>query len=459
MSAKKKWFIIGGAAIFIAAAAVFLILHFSGQKSGLPYDISLSSQAGFTAEDFREISKIEGIDSLVGVCEQVNVACIIQSFPETLLTPKLSEGRQIQEPNEVIVDSRYAAQNDLQLGQTLTLTVGGTTSSFIVVGTALPKFDLKKDAKPFFFVDLSVFRSDSYNKIYLCLADDASLGNVQKELRALGTARQFYRSDQLRDELQLKIDEVEQLMHTLLDPEKEALDQAKSQLDAAERSLDISNNTQKLADAKAKLDDSKEKLDLGLQKLDDLKEAVDVSQTELTRYEGELSQCTADYQAALADAGIPEAELDTRYEELSSHSPSEDPAVEQTIKELAALLEKRSAVESSRRKYADAASGLAAKISAYQLGEYMYNTLSAEYAEKESEYEEQNNTFTAAKSSFYAKQSEYQAAMKEYQEKEDSYTQQLSDYTQQRDAIQTADWLISRFSQDSVTPSETAAFK
>ena len=465
MTKKKKTLIIC-AILFaiIVAAAVILSIKFElwGRKTDGPYDISISTQAGFTPDKVEEIRALDGVSRLVGVCEQITDSCIIQSFPEDVITPELVEGRQVQAANEVVVDSRYAAQKKLRLGQKLSLTIGEDTAAYTIVGIATPCFDMQSPAKPFFFVDLSAFHTDGYNRIYLCVSRNASISGVQKEINALGYLGQKYRYEQLRKGVQSKINETEKLMDTLLGPVKEELDQAKVKLEAAERELDLAGNTEKLSDAEAKLQSAKAELDSGREQLDLTKKDLDAVQSELEKQRKELQKNTADFNAALAQAGVSESELDARLEQLREDSAAnpDDESIAQAIALLEKMQNTHAALASYQREYDTANAQYQRDWPAYNFGEYGYLALLDEYEANLAEFESQKAAFEAGKTAFYAKQAEYRRAEQDYLNQKREYEQQIETYQQELDAIQPADWIISRFTQDgTLLRLENAEFK
>lgn len=465
MTKKKKLRIIIGSVLFaiFVAAAVILSIKFDlwGQKADGPYDISISTQAGFTADKVEEIRTLDGVSRFVGVCEQITDSCIIQSFPEDVITPELVEGRQVQTENEVVVDARYAAQKKLQLGQKIPLTIGEDTAPYTIVGIATPCFDMQSPAKPFFFVDLSAFHTDGFNRIYLCVSRHASISSVQKEINDLGYLGQKYRYEQLRREVQSKINETKKLMDTILGPMEEELSEAKVKLDAAERELDLSGNTQKLSEAEARLQSAKAELDSGREELDRIKESLDAVQEELDAQRQQLRQRMADFDAALKQAGVSAEEIETRLAQLQEEL-GEDPENEETLQMIEVIRNLQTfheTVDSYRREFEKADARYEKDSQTYHFGEYGYQAFEEEYEANLAEFEEQKAAFEAGKAAFYAKQAEYRQAEQEYLNQKREYEQQIETYQQELDAIQPADWTVSRFGQDgTLLPIENVKF-
>ena len=454
MAKKKKTFpIISLIFIAVLLAAVVILsikLCFLVRKSEGPYDISISTQAGFTQDKVDEIRAIDGVISLVGVCEQVTDSDIIQSFPEDVITPELIEGRQVQSENEVVVDSRYAEQKNLHLGQKIPLRIGENASRYTIVGIAVPCFDMQSPAKPFFFVDVSAFHADGYNRIYLCVARNTSISSVQKEINSLGYLGQKNRYEQLRKGVQSKISETEKLMDTLLGPIEEELDQAKEQLNAAQRQLDISGNTAKITEAETQLQTAKGELDSSREQLDGTKETLNKTQEELAEKSEQLQKKTADYQETVGEVGISAAEIDTRLAQLQEESAAapEDTALLQSVETLKALQSMRTALETDQNNYDAANVQFKKDMITYRFSEYGYQTLLTEYEDKAAELENQKSAFEAEKAAFAVKQAEYRQAEKEYLAQKREYEQQIESYQAELDAIQPADWIISCFGQD-----------
>lgn len=454
MAKKKKSMIIIGAIVIAALLAAVVILSIQlgllARKSEGPYDLSISTKAGFTQDKVDEIRGLDGVVSLVGVCEQITDSRIIQSFPEDVITPELVEGRQVQSGNEVVVDSRYAQQKNLRLGQKIPLTVGTSTAQYTIVGLATPCFDMQSPAKPFFYVDISAFHTDGYNRIYLCVSRNTSISSVQKEINALGYLGQKNRYEQLRKGVQSKVNETEKLMETVLGPVKEELDAGKEQLNAAQQKLDISGNTEKITEAEEQLQEAKTELDNNRKQLDATKASLSATQTSLTERRKQLQEKNTAYQAAVEKAGVSANEIDTRLAQLYAESEAapDDETILQTIEVLKNLQTSRTALEAEQKEFDTANIQFIRAMQTYQFSEYAYQTLLAQYNGKVEELEEQKSAFEAGKDTFSAKQAEYRQAEKEYLEQKREYEKKIEAYQEELDAIQPADWIITHFGQD-----------
>ena len=461
MTAKKKKWIIGGviALAVITAAAILLIVILGGKSKG-PYAISISTQAGFDAEKIDKIRSIKGVSELVGVYEQVSDSCIIQSFPESLITPELLEGREVQADNEVVVDWRYAEQKNLQLGQKIPLKIGTSSASYVIVGIAKPCFDLQT-AKPFFYVNLSAFHTDGYNKLYLDVAKKSGIGLVEKEVKSMGYIGQKHRYEKLRKDVQAKIDETEQLMETLFGPTEEALEEAKAQLESAEAELS-SESQQQLASAKAQLDAVKAELDAGRRTLDSARAEIDSNRAKLDQLKATLDQATAEYNNALAQVGIAEDDIADTLNKLTQMFlfPQDNlDEIEQSIQTLQALQQGRVALAQYTLQYQNGVAELADAEYEYETGEAKYQASLAEYEQNKAAYDKQAAAFTDGSAEYNAKKAEYEKAQQEYLDQKKEYEQQIADYEAQLDMIRPADWKIFRFGQDGNTLlSENAVF-
>lgn len=450
---RKSLFIIGIIVIAVLLAAVVFLsikLGILTQKTAGPYDLSISTKAGFTQDKVDEIRGLDGVVALVGVYEEITDTRVIQSFPENVITPKMVEGRQIELGNEVVVDSRYAQQKNLHLGQKIPLTVGGSASLYTIVGLAEPSFDMQSPAKPFFYVDISAFHTDGYNRIYLCVSRNTSLNSVQKEIHALGSVGQKNRYEQLRKGVQSKANETEQLMDTVLGPVKEELDAAKEKLNAAQQQLDLSGNTAKITEAEAQLQAAKEELDKNRKALDETKESLTATQTTLTERREQLQEKKEAFQISVEKADVSADEIDSRlvqlYEELAA-APG-DKTILRSIEALESLQETRSALETEQEELDRESVEFLRAMQTYQFSEYAYKALQADYNKKAEEFEKQKSAFEQGKDVFSAKQEEYRQAEKEYLEKKRAYDEKLEAYQKEIDAIEPADWVITHFGQD-----------
>ena len=449
---KKKLIIIGGIALAVILAAAILLIILLGGKSKGPYVLSISTQAGFDTEKINEIRSIKGVSDLVGVCEQISDKYVIQSYPENLIVPELLEGREVQADNEVVVDWRYARQKDLQLGKKISLKIGNTSASYSIVGIAKPCFDLKS-AKPFFYVNLSAFRADGYNRLYVDVARRSGIGPVEKAIKSMGYIGQKHRYEKLRKDIQGKINETEQLMETLFGPTEEALEEAKSQLENAEASLS-DENAQQLADAKAQLDAAKEQLDTGRSQLDATKAKIDSSRAQLEQLKATLDQATETYNTALQQAGISESDITRTLNKLSQmilYPLDNMDEIQQNINILQTLQQTRLTIAQYTLQYQNGIAELEDAEYQYEAGEATYQESLAEYEKNKAEYDKQEAAFNGGSAEYTAKKAEYEKAQKEYLEQKKEYEQQIADYEEELDMLRPADWKIFRFGQDGNT--------
>lgn len=282
------------------------------------YDIRIVSTMGLTAEDLGAIQALDVVDGAEGAyfqdvllqAGQTEIVARVHSITTSVNQLALQSGRMPESETEIVVEDSFLQNTDHQLGDRLslspsdsdtmpnTLTIVGTVTSPLyfecnVVKSNHGKTSIGTGTVNYYFYGLpELFRQDYYTEIYItcpgakdCKTSDAEYTDLVQagitEIESITNDRQLARYHSVYAEAEQQIDEQEATAN-------EELRKARQELD----------------DADAQLVQAKEKLD--------------TAKWQLVQADAQISSSTAAYQGALDQAGITEAQLDTKLSEVNA---------------------------------------------------------------------------------------------------------------------------------------------
>ena len=340
-------------------------------------DLRIVSTLGLTEEDAAALTRQPGVaaveraqtvDAILHLTEKDYIVKVL-SFTENpgLNAPKIVEGRLPQTAEECLVEPRLLQENDLQIGDVISLDTGtgsfedalhsgeftivGMANSPLYVGTERGSSSLGTGkVAAFVLLPLEAFALDYYTDLYLQLEGAAELDCYSDDYTDL--------IDQFKDALEPLADQRAQLRgDEVIDEAKEKLTDAEQELADAEAEAE-----QELSDAWAELTDARKELDDGWREYRE-------GQQELRDKVAEARQEIADGEQELANALV---ELQDGEQEYADALPE----LEDARKELA---DAKQELADGWQEYHDGLETWKAGYYVYEMGQTQYEQGWAQY--------------------------------------------------------------------------------
>ncbi len=232
-------------------------------------DLQLVSTVGWSEENLKEISEIEGVRQAEGEkrvdATYENLTVSMLSLPEKISLPKLTEGRLPSAAGECAAEARMMERQGLQVGDQITVSPGGTDEdtledkNYTIVGSVdSPMYiSLTRGSSSIgtgqvsgvIFILPEEFKNDYYTNIYLTLADTAELSaytdaydeavdgfteQIQEQIEKLSTDR----AEKLRTDGEKELADAEDTYQEAVENTDESLKEAKQELTDARAQLD-----------------------------------------------------------------------------------------------------------------------------------------------------------------------------------------------------------------------------
>ena len=292
-------------------------------------DLRVLSTLGLTDDDLQAISSIEGVKAVEGaysydaevIGENAKWILRFLSEPQNVNKISLVEGRDIENPDECIVDRLMIDKDGYQIGDQLTVTAAGkdenvsdalSVTTFTIVGAAASPsyFTSARDttsigtgqADAFVYLSPKVFKSEAYSAAYLTVEGAA-------EKTAYSDAYDNV-VDQVKDKLEAISEEREAARYNgIMDDANTELDDARSKL--ADAKADAESE---LSDAWAKLQDGEQQIRDGQKTLDDNKAAYE---EQITSAKAKLQNSEQQLQKGEAQVSANEKKLKDGRQQLS----------------------------------------------------------------------------------------------------------------------------------------------
>ena len=292
-------------------------------------DLRVLSTLGLTDDDLQAISSIEGVKAIEGaysydaevIGENAKWILRFLSEPQNVNRISLVEGRDIENPDECIVDRLMIDKDGYQIGDQLTVTAAGkdenvsdtlSVTTFTIVGAAASPsyFTSARDTTSigtgqtdaFVYLSPEVFKSEAYRAAYLTVEGAA-------EKTAYSDAYDNV-VDQVKDKLEAISEEREAARYNgIMDDANTELDDARSKL--ADAKADAESE---LSDAWAKLQDGEQQIRDGQKTLDDNKAAYE---EQITSAKAKLQNSEQQLQEGEAQVSANEKKLKDGRQQLS----------------------------------------------------------------------------------------------------------------------------------------------
>jgi putative ABC transport system permease protein len=259
-------------------------------------DIRVLSTQGMTEEDRKAIQAIEGVRQTEGsytkdvLCDtgESESAIKIYASNEYLNQVNIEDGREIRKEGECLVDTRFADENEIKIGDHVQVKSGNDDdiedylkqTDYEVVGIADYDYYLTRSKgtttigngklEGFLIISKEDFNMDVYTEIYVSVEGAKDLVTYTDEY------------DDLVESVTDRIDEIKEEREEIR--YQEILSESKDKIDDAKQTYqkEKKDAEKKLADAKKKLDDAKEELDSGKKQLKEAKAKLDSGEKQLT---------------------------------------------------------------------------------------------------------------------------------------------------------------------------------
>ena len=313
-------------------------------------DLRVLSTLGLTGEDLTAIAEVDGVKEVDGAHSydafvmNGNEKWTLRFLSEPVSVNKLeiTEGRNIENANECVVDHLLIEKDGYHIGDQITVVPPGkgeklsdtlTESTFTIVGVAASPeyFTTTRDTTSvgtgqtdaFVFLSPEVFKSDIYSAVYITVdgaaakqaySDDyeAVVDKVKEKLEAISSEREAARYNGIMDDANTEIDDARDKLADAKAEAESELDDAWAQIQDGEQQ--ISDGQKELDDNRAVYEDqiaaAKAKLSSGEQELQD-------GQAEITSNEQKLQDGQTQIMAArqqLEDSSQTLAEKKQQYE-------------------------------------------------------------------------------------------------------------------------------------------------
>ena len=352
-------------------------------------DIRVLSSLGLTDDDIKDISKVEGVEYVVGGHtkeamissgeDQHAVKLIAKTDDINKMT--LKEGREPKDKDECVVDTHLMFLLNYKIGDTIKLESGTkdpltddlAVTEYKIVGTGyLPYYiDIERGSGSIgdgsidgFIVTLpEAFTTDIYTEAYVKVKGAKELNTYSDEydelveetadrIEAISDAAGERRYKEVYTEAEEKISDGEK---EIADAQKE-LDDAKTELDDGKKELDdakieLDDGKKELDDAKAEIDDGKKELDDAKAELDDGKVQLEKAERELADAKSKLDSSKKDIENGEAELNDNKARLDSAKQQLDDSKAQIDSGRAEVDSNEAALNEKEAELDAGWQAY------------------------------------------------------------------------------------------------------------
>ncbi len=339
-------------------------------------DLRVLSTLGLTDDDLQAISSIEGVKAVEGaysydaevIGENAKWILRFLSEPQNVNKISLVEGRDIENPDECIVDRLMIDKDGYQIGDQLTVTAAGkdenvsdalSVTTFTIVGAAASPsyFTSARDTTSigtgqtdaFVYLSPEVFKSEAYSAAYLTVegaaektaysdAYDNVVDQVKNKLEAISEEREAARYNGIMDDANTELDDARsKLADAKADAESELSDawaklqDGEQQIRDGQKTLDDNKAAyeEQITSAKAKLQNSEQQLQKGEaqvsaneKKLKDGRQQLSEARQQLEESGRTLEAKKQQYEEGLKAAEDGQKQLDEGRAQLAAASES-----------------------------------------------------------------------------------------------------------------------------------------
>lgn len=318
-------------------------------------DIRVLGSMGVTDGDLNEISKIDGVDNVMGayttdvICEGEDFESVIKliSTPDTINKVELLEGRMPEASYECLVDNNFFGDTGYELGDTITVKSGTeedlektlNETEFTIVGVGNLSYYLSHDRgtstigtgtiSNFAVIPKEAFALEFYTEIditatgaleLLAYTDeyDKKVDQVVDKIEKIADIRCEIRYDEVVKEVKEEIADGESEIANAI----KELEEAKKELEDGEKEIEdgkieIEKNEKKMRDseqqilkAEKELNDGAIALEEGYQKLNDAKSKLISGQQQLADGKAKFDIQKAQFEQGKAEFKSKQLELD-----------------------------------------------------------------------------------------------------------------------------------------------------
>jgi len=340
-------------------------------------DLRVLSTLGLIDDDLQAISSIEGVKAVEGaysydaevIGENAKWILRFLSEPQTVNRLNIVEGRDIENPNECVVDRLMIDKDGYQIGDQLTVTAAGkdekvsdtlSQTTFTIVGAATSPsyFTSARDTTSigtgqtdaFVYLAPEVFKTEAYSAAYMIVE---------------GAAEKTAYSDDYED----VVDQVKTKLEAI-SGEREAaryngiMEEANAELDDARSKLaDAKNEAEsELSDAWAKIQDGEQQLNDGHRTLDDNKAAYEAqiasAKAKLQNSEQQLQEGAAQVSANEKKLKDGRAQLNEARQKIAESGRTLEVKKQQYEEGLKAVEDGQKQLDNGRAQLAEASESL-----------------------------------------------------------------------------------------------------
>ncbi len=294
-------------------------------------DFRVLSTQGLTKEDVTALEKVKGVKQVEPsytkdvLCHRGNQEFAIKVYAKTdkINQIYLKKGRTVKKTGECVVDSYFAKENNIKIGENISLISGDEDklsdclkkTKFIVVGMADYNYYLTRskgttsigtgNLNGFLMIPKEDFKQDVYTEIYVTV-DGAKecttytkeyndvVKSVTKRVEAIKKEREEIRFEEIKKEAKKEIKKAEKKYNKEKKKADKKLLAAKKDLESAK--ADIDKNEAKLRDAKRKIDLAWSKWEAGKREYERGKKQIPAGKKQLKKAKSELSSGKKTYQ-------------------------------------------------------------------------------------------------------------------------------------------------------------------
>ena len=306
-------------------------------------DLKVMSTLGMTEDDVNEIKQVDGVlevepsyllDTLVTIGGKSHVLQLL-SNTETINTIIISQGKNVEKDNEIVLDEAFASTYNIKIGDTITVKSGTETdideqlqtNEFTVVGTGhTPNFMALQRGNTtigdgtvtaFAICTPTVFKSEVYTQVFVLVKGAKEETSYTKEYEDLVNTVK----ERLEEKEEIQCEKRYEEIYT----------EAEKQILEARQTFEENKS-----DAMSQLEDGRQQLDNGKMQLEQAKQQLEQQEGLLEQLKAQLG--TANEQVVTMQAQLEVAkqsikEQESLLNEKNAEYESQKKEVEETLKE------------------------------------------------------------------------------------------------------------------------------
>lgn len=421
-------------------------------------DIRILSTQGLTEQDVAAVEELDGVKKAEGtyskdvLCDigQSEAAIKVYAKPKDINQVHIEDGRDVKKSGECLVDARFAQENRVKIGDTLTLKSGEEDEKlkdslkkkrYKIVGLANYNYYLTRDrgtttigngkVEGFLVVPKADFQMDIYTDM-LVLAEGA---------KELTTYTDDYEDKvaAVVDNIEEKKGEREQIRY------KEIVNEAREEIADAEKEYrkEKKKALRELKKAKNKLEDAKSELDRAKKKLRNAKAELDSAQSRINSgkrdYENGMAQVSSgqkQYEKGLSQYQKGVKEYEKQKEQLDQAKQALDQAIASYGITYEQLDESYGELYTQYQQYLAGAKQLEKAKATLDANKQKLNATRQKLSRSRSQLKEAKNTLASSRAKLKQGKREYQKGVSELESGRKKYQNGLSQYKKEEKKAQ-----------------------